>query len=181
MRRRLALIALSLGASVILAACGTGTNLSADYCKRLPGGRWVTNNSAEAPCVPNPADATGNANADGSVPLPRCASCKLSEWNQAELRAEARAAAAKQAAATEQASVAAATRATASGKGSGSRWPADARTSFVNACTLTSGGRAQACGCIADHLSRTVSIEQLPHMELVDRRLYSAIAACEQL
>lgn len=181
MRSRLALLALLLGVSVTLAACGAGTNVSAAYCKRLPGGRWVTNNPAETPCVPSPADATGNAEADTLVPLPRCASCKLSDWNRAELRAEARAAAAKPAAAAEKASLTAATRATAPGKGGASRWPAYVRTSFVNACTVTSGGQAQACGCIADRLARSIPVSQLPHVELADRRLYRAIAACEQL
>jgi hypothetical protein len=169
----------------LLVGCGVVTNQSADYCEQLPGGKWVTNNQAQAPCVPNPADATGNEKADGSVPLPRCVSCTLAEWNRAELRAEARAAAAQQAGAvskiTPALGVGSAALTAASGRGGASRWPQVARTSFVNACTLTSGGRAQVCGCIADHLSQVVSIEQLPHMELVDRRLYSAIAACGQL
>jgi hypothetical protein len=169
----------------MLAACGTaGTNLSADYCKRLPTGSWVTNNQSQAPCVPNPVDATGNAKTDGSVPLPRCASCKLADWNRAErratARATARAAAARHAAAAAKATLTALSRAEASGRGGASRWPAAVRETFVNACTVTSGGRVQYCECAADHLARTVSVSQLPHMELADRRLFAAVAACDR-
>jgi hypothetical protein len=51
----------------------------------------------------------------------------------------------------------------------------------MNACTVTSGGRVHYYECAADHLARTVSVAQLPHTELADRRLFAAVAACEQL
>jgi hypothetical protein len=173
-------VATVLAAMMAVAGCGAGTNESARYCERLADGRWVTNNHANAPCVPNPADATGNAAADGSVPLPRCGSCKASDWNRAERRAAARgaatgrAAAAARKAATTSAGVAAATP-------HGTRWPAALRASFVNACTVTSGGRAHVCGCIADHLARIVPAEQLPNLSVDDPRVYGAVAGCQRL
>jgi hypothetical protein len=172
--------AIVLVATLAVAGCGAGTNESASYCRRLADGRWVTNNLAKAACVPNPADATGNAAADGAVPLPRCGSCNLSDWNRAERRAAARGAATRRAA--DAAAKAAKTPAgVAAAIPHGALWPAAWRASFVNACTVTSGGRAQACGCIADHLARIIPIDRLANLSADDRRVYRAVADCQAL
>ena len=69
----------------------SATTASDRYCQRLDDGTWVTNDSpySTTACVPEPSQATGDRQADASMALPRCFSCRLADWKRAEERARA--------------------------------------------------------------------------------------------
>lgn len=142
---------------------------SALYCQQRPGdGKWVTNEAGSAtPCVPDPSYATGDEDADASVAIPRCFSCKLSDWERAEQRAAKRPGSSSPAT-----DVAIATTNSAS-PGS---WSAGVSDSFISACTE---GRAGAvCDCLANHLDWQVPSDEAQTLSGEDPRVQVAVQDC---
>ena len=135
---------------------------SAGYCQRLDDGEWVTNDSASSttPCVPAPAYATGNEQADDSIAIPRCATCKLPDWGRAEKRRS-------------RTSQIASTSANETGAGG---WPPQVRSTFVDKCS--SGGDDTPCDCLADQLALTVPAFQVAGLSLTDSRVQAAFRNC---
>jgi hypothetical protein len=144
--------------------------ISAAYCQWLSAGNWVTNDSAYSttPCVPDPSDATGDEQADASVAMPRCFSCKLSDWARAELRAARR-----RGLPSPGSNVATA----ASASTGADRWSPRARSGFISGCAENMVG--VQCGCLADQLERQVSADQAPSLAGDDPRLPAATQACK--
>jgi hypothetical protein len=59
-----------------------------------------------------------------------------------------------------------------------SGWPDQVRASFLNYCTVTRGGTAALCGCIADELARQVPTDQVKRLSADDPRVLHALAKC---
>jgi hypothetical protein len=141
-----------------------GNVYSASYCWHLSSGRWVTGkpNSTTA-CVPDPSYATGNQQDDGAVPLPRCYTCKPSDWT----RAEAHAAAALQASGGDV-------------NTAPHRWPPSVRSRFVTACADDATAKS-LCGCIANILGRQIPADQFNDGDtsIDDPRVQGAITTCK--
>lgn len=57
-------------------------------------------------------------------------------------------------------------------------WPAAIRTTFVNACASSAGGRVSYCACLADHLARVIAADHLRGLTAADPRMRSAARAC---
>jgi hypothetical protein len=57
-------------------------------------------------------------------------------------------------------------------------WPAQVRANFVNACTVTSGGNASVCGCVADKLAAEIPVSQVDSLAADDPRVRQALQAC---
>lgn len=138
------------------------TGASASYCQRLSDGEWVTNESAfsTTPCVPDPSYATGDEQVDGSVALPRCFTCALSDWERAEERAAARNGGQLQTAGTN---------ATA-------ELPAAAGGSFVKACAQNADGGL--CACVSSQIAQQVPRYQLGALSADDPRVEAALESC---
>lgn len=134
---------------------------SARYCQLLPTGEWVTNDSAYSttPCAPDPAYATGDEQVDGSVAIPRCFTCSLSDWDRAEKRAEARNAAVD---------VQAANTTTAGGL------PEEIAGSFTQACAQN----ADECGCVEREVAQQVPPDQMGALTADDPRVQAALQKC---
>jgi hypothetical protein len=139
------------------------TDASAGYCQLLSDGEWVTNDSAfsTTPCVPDPSYATGDEQVDGSVALPRCFTCTLSDWNRAEERAAARNGGQTQTA----------------GTNTTAELPAAAYGSFVKVCAQNADGGL--CGCVTRAVSRQVPSNQLGALAADDPRVQAALESCE--
>lgn len=181
--RRLAAVLLSIG---VVSGCGGAAlvsspvsspaspaasaaadpTMSVAYCQQLANGEWVTNDSADSTtqCVPDPAYATGNEAADASVAVPRCFTCKLSDWERAEQRAAEQTGQASPASA-----VATATPAT---------WSRDIRTSFISDCTVYMTG--SLCQCLVDHLEWQVPADQAQALSGEDPRVQAAARDCKK-
>jgi hypothetical protein len=142
---------------------------SAAYCQWVDGGKWVTNDSAYSttPCVPDPSDATGEEQADASVAIPRCFSCKLSDWDRAERREAQRLGLP-----SPPSGVAAA----ATAKTSPDPWSPGARSSFISGCAENMVG--VECGCLADRLERQVPADQAQSLAGDDPRVHAATQSC---
>jgi hypothetical protein len=48
----------------------------------------------------------------------------------------------------------------------------------VNSCTITSGGNASVCGCVADKLARRIPVSQVDSLAAADPRVTGALHAC---
>lgn len=142
---------------------------SARYCQRLDDGEWVTNDSAfsTTPCVPDPSYATGNEQADGSVAVPRCLTCSLSDWESAEERAEIRNGHQAQTPGTGT---------TAAESTGSSGLPAAAAGSFLEACAQNTDGGF--CGCVTSHIAQQVPRYQLSGLAADDPRVQAALESC---
>lgn len=141
-----------------------GNVYSASYCWKLSTGRWVTGEpNSTTTCVPDPTYATGNEQDDGAVPLPRCYTCKASDWTQAEARA------------------AAALQAGGGGVSTAQHtWPPSVRSRFVNACADDATAKS-LCGCIANILGRQIPADQFNDGDtsIDDPRVQGAITTCK--
>lgn len=122
---------------------------SARYCQRVQSGAWVTNDSAYSttPCVPDPSYATGDQVADGSQAIPRCFTCKLSDWEHAEKRKARH----------------------AQGPSDGTTnaditdpdgWSPPARDQVLGVCTSGLSGSRTLCDCVAN-----LVVQQIPAYE----------------
>lgn len=182
----MAAIALSIGA---VAGCGSAAPVgpaavpaspspttstpdptdSAAYCQWVGGSKWVTNDSAYSttPCVPDPSEATGDEDADASMAIPRCFSCRLSDWQRAEQRAALRLGLPSPGS-----GVATAASATASPD----NWSPRARSSFISGCAENMVG--VECGCLAAQLERQVPADQAQSLAGDDPRVHAATQAC---
>jgi hypothetical protein len=140
---------------------------SARYCQLLDSGRWVTNDSpySTTPCVPNPSFATGNEQADGTVAIPRCFTCKLSDWKRAERRAARRAGTS-----TTESAVSATT--------DQYGWSSPVTLGFDSVCTADWGASAQLCGCIANQLEAQLPEQRVPSLSADDSWVQAAANAC---
>jgi len=140
------------------------TDDSASYCQRLNDGKWVTNDSAfsTTPCVPDPADATGDEQADGTAALPRCFSCTLSDWELAEKRAEGR--------------DGSGTETTPADSSSSGGLSAAAGGSFLKACAQNADGGL--CACVYRQVAQQVPPYQLRALPADDPRVEAALESC---
>jgi hypothetical protein len=152
------------GSSIEGAAKTSDPTLSVGYCQLLDDGQWVTNDSASSttPCVPDPSYATGDEQADASVAVPRCYTCKLSDWTRAETQAAVRAG---HASAT---STVAATGATG--------WSSDDHKGFMSECTAYLNG--SLCECLANHLAWRIPPDQAQGLSGEDPRVQEAVREC---
>lgn len=143
---------------------------SAKYCQLLSDGDWVTNDSAYSttPCVPDPAYASGDEQADASRAIPRCFSCKLSDWNRAEKRAAQR---------SGQSWLATDTSTTGTDTTNLGSWTPGLRRSFVSACSENVSGAL--CQCLANHLARQVPAAQTGTLSAEDPRVQADVKTCQ--
>ncbi len=144
---------------------------SAQYCQRLPDGKWVTNDSAfsTTPCVPEPTYATGDERADGAVALPRCVTCSLSVWNRAEARAAARSGGQASMSGMESA---------AAEDASGVGLPEAAGGSLVEECAQdTDDG---LCDCVTGQVAQEVAPGDVSDLTADDPRVQAAVRSCSQ-
>ncbi len=155
--------------SVPTATAAASRTMSVGYCQLLDDGEWVTNDSATSttPCVPDPSYATGDEQVDASVAVPRCYTCKLSDWNRAERRAAVR---------TGQDPSTSRTVATVTGTAGRNEWSPDARTSFISDCTVYMDG--SLCQCLANHLQWQVASDQAQALTGQDPRVQLAAREC---
>lgn len=149
-------------AIVIIAGCGTGTPApssivatasnpiatrtapitrekyeSAHYCQQLLSGVWVTNSlHSTTPCAPDPSYASGDEEADRSRVIPRCFTCKLSDWKRAEQNK------ARQASAPSGYT-------SSSGTPHQSEWSPARRGEVIATCTSSWGGNQTLCDCVS--------------------------------
>lgn len=143
--------------------------MSVGYCQLLDDGEWVTNDSATltTPCVPDPSYATGDEQVDASVAVPRCYTCKLSDWNRAEGRAAVR---------TGKDSAASPLDTSPTDSASRNEWSPDARRSFMGDCTAYMD--ASLCQCLANHLEWRVPPDQAEALTGEDPRVQLAARQC---
>jgi hypothetical protein len=142
---------------------------SVRYCQLLDNGEWVTNDRANStnPCVPDPSYATGDEQADASVAVPRCYTCKLSDWKHAERRAAER---------IGQTSAAPTAATAGTNTADVSRWSTDVHRSFVSDCTAYLDG--SLCECLANHLAWRVPPEEAQSLSGGDPRVQVAVRDC---
>lgn len=154
------------GSSIPTAINASDPTASVRYCQRLDDGQWVTNASANSttPCVPDPSYATGDEQADAFVAVPRCFTCKPSDWNRAERHAALRAG---------RASAASTVAATATAT---NNWSPDTRSSFISDCSAYVGGHL--CECLANHLEWQVPLNQAEGLSGDDPRVQVAAQEC---
>lgn len=140
--------------------------VSARYCQeRVDDGDWVTNEAeSTTPCVPDPSYATGDEQADASIAIPRCFSCKLSDWDRAEQRA------AKRRQSPPMASHAATT---ATGSTGVDGWSSSVRQNFLSVCS------GALCECLANHLQWQVPAAQAQTLSADDPRVQTAARDCQ--
>ena len=143
---------------------------SASYCQRLADGDWVTNDSAYSttPCVPDPSYASGDEQADASRAIPRCFSCKLSDWKRAEKLAAQR---------SGQSTVAPEMATTGSYTTDPGSWSFGVRQSFISECSQNVGGAL--CECLANHLARQIPAAQTGTLSGDDPRVQADIKSCQ--
>lgn len=157
------------GSSIPTAPKTSDPTMSIGYCQLLDDGEWVTNDSANSttPCVPDPSHATGDEQADASVAVPRCYTCRLTDWKSAERRAAVR---------TGRAIPASTVPTTATDATGHSTWSPDARRSFISDCTASLDG--SLCRCLAIHLELRVPSEQADGISGEDPRVLVAARNC---
>jgi hypothetical protein len=141
---------------------------TARYCQRLDNGTWVTNVSAYSTtrCVPEPSYATGDEAADGSQAIPRCFTCKLSDWKRAEQKR------AEQATAQP-------TNTSNGATADPSAWSPALRDQVVGTCTTGWGGNPTVCGCVVTQLARQVPAYEASWLSSTDPRVQAAASACD--
>ena len=179
-------------AIIVIAGCGAGTQApssvvataskpiakataptarekyeSTRYCQQLESGAWVTNSlDSTIPCVPNPSYATGDDEADRSHVIPRCFTCKLSDWNATEQRK------ARQASVPpDDTSSAVAAR--------NSDWSPMRRGQVIATCTTSWGGKQSLCDCVVNHMADQIPASEASSLSLNDARLETAAVECD--
>jgi hypothetical protein len=142
---------------------------SSRYCQRLDDGRWVTNDRAfsTTPCVPDPSYASGDERADGALALPRCFTCKLSDWERAERRAKKKGGEPTGTSNTDT---------TAPQTLSLAAWPATVRQSFIDTCAES--GDDALCECAESKLANQIPADQASSLSADDPRIRSAFRNC---
>jgi hypothetical protein len=152
-------------------APGSDPTASVRYCQRLEDGKWVTNDSASSttPCVPDPAYAARYEEAAESIAVPRCFTCKLSDWERADRRIT------QSGTSSPASSVAAYTTPIASGL---DRWPRSVRDGFINNCAAYMVG--SMCVCLANHLGWQVAPREAETLSGDDPRVQVAAEECRQ-
>jgi hypothetical protein len=143
------------------------TDDSASYCQLLSDGQWVTNDSAfsTTPCVPNPAYATGNEQADGYLAIPRCFTCNLSDWERAEERAARRNGSQIQPIGTDPPGA----------DGTSSGLPVAGDSYFEMCAQNVDDG---LCSCVANRIEQQVPQYQLAALTADDPRVQGAVESC---
>ena len=174
-------------AIVLIAGCGTGTQApssivatasnpiatttreeyeSAHYCQQLLTGAWVTNGvHSTTPCVPDPPYASGDEEADRSHVIPRCFTCKLSDWKRAEQNK------ARQASAPGYTS--------SSGTAHQSEWSPARRGEVIATCTSSWGGNQSLCDCVVHHVAQQIPAPEASSLSPDDARLEAAAGECD--
>lgn len=144
---------------------------SAQYCQRLSDGKWVTNDSAfsTTPCVPEPSYATGNEEVDGTVALPRCSTCRMSDWNRAEARAEARNSGRSPTSQVDSA---------AAGNTSSGGLPVAPGESVVEGCAQDVDDGL--CDCVTGQMAQEVSPGDMDALTSEDPRVQAAVRSCSE-
>jgi hypothetical protein len=160
---------LGAGSSIPAPTTAPDPMAAVGYCQLLDDGRWVTNDSANSttPCVPDPSYATGDERADASVALPRCYTCKPSDWNHAERRAAAR---------TGHASAPSTVATTPTDIADLNKWSTDVRRGFMTDCMTFLVG--SLCECLANHLEWRVPPDQAEGLSGEDPRVQVAARDC---
>ena len=140
---------------------------SAHYCQQLPNGAWVTNSlRSSTPCVPDPSYATGDEEADRSHVIPRCFTCKLSDWKRAEEKK------ARQASAAPDYTPNAVT-------AHHSGWSPMRRGQVIATCTSSWGGDQTLCDCVVNHVARHIPDSDASSLSPDDARLEDAAGECD--
>jgi hypothetical protein len=146
----------------------TRDNYESDrYCQQLESGAWVTNRLySTTPCVPDPSRATGDEEVDRSHVIPRCFTCKLSDWTRAEQNK------ARQASAP-------------SGYTSSSvtahqpEWSPARRSEVIATCTSSWGGNRTLCDCVVNHAAQQIPASEASSLSPDNARLEVAADECE--
>jgi hypothetical protein len=140
---------------------------SARYCQQLESGAWVTNRlHSTTPCVPDPSHATGDEEVDRSHVIPRCFTCKLSDWTRAEQN-KARQASAPSGYAS------------SSVTASQSEWSGARRAGVIATCTSSWGGTQTLCDCVVNHVAQQIPAPQASSLSPDDARLEAAVGDCD--
>lgn len=136
------------------------------YCQLLANGKWVTNNTAYSatPCVPDPSYATGDEALDGSRVIPRCVSCKLSDWKRAEARMAT--------------SAPGGDNITIPDAGDPSEWSVSARTKIIGACTTRWGDNPSVCRCVVNRVAQQIPAYEAGDLSPEDTGVRAAAIAC---
>jgi hypothetical protein len=138
------------------------------YCQQLMSGAWVTNSLySTTPCVPDPSYATGDEAVDRSHMIPRCFTCKLSDWTAAEERK------AQQASTSPGYAASAAT-------AHQSDWSPERRVQVIDTCTSSWGGDETLCDCMINHVAYQVPATMASSLSPDDARLEAALDECNQ-
>lgn len=142
---------------------------SGRYCQERPGdGEWVTNEAdSSTPCVPDPSDATGDDEADASKAVPRCFSCKMSDWDRAEQHAAKR---------LGSSSAASNVITTGTTTARAAKWSVSVRGGFIIACTENMA--SALCDCLANHLAWQVPSDEAQSLSGDDPRVRAAAHNC---
>jgi hypothetical protein len=133
---------------------------SASYCQPLGGGRWVTNDSPHSttPCVPDLTYAESDHDGDDAAAVPRCFTCTMSQFKQAERR-----------------------HLPAPGRSVTSTSPDStylARSQLATRCAAQGAASAHQCACIAAHLATVTSMDEIQSLPADDPRLQAALDSC---
>lgn len=143
------------------------TYQSARYCQQLPSGAWVTNSlHSTTSCVPDPSYATGDEEVDRSTAIPRCVTCKLSDWNSAEQKK------ARQASASPGYTL-------SDANARNSDWSPDHRSQVIATCTSSWGGDESLCDCVVNHIALEIPASQASSLSPDDARLDAAAGECD--
>ena len=141
---------------------------STRYCQQLMSGAWVTNSlHSTTPCVPDPSYATGDGAVDRSHVIPRCITCKLSDWTAAEQKK------AQQATAPPPNTPSAAT-------AHHSDWSPERRGQVIDTCTSSWGGDETLCDCVVNHVAYQIPATAASSLSPDDARLEAAAGECNE-
>jgi hypothetical protein len=140
---------------------------SARNCQQLLSGAWVTNSlHSTTPCVPDPSYATGDEDADRSHVIPRCFTCKLSDWKRAEQKK------AQQASAPPGYTASAIT-------AHHSDWSPQRRGQVIATCTSSWGANKTLCNCVVNHVAQQIPAPEASSLSPDDARLEAAAGECD--
>jgi hypothetical protein len=115
--------------------------------------------------VPNPAYATGNQVEDDSQVIPRCFTCKLSEWTRAEQKKALRLAPPDDSSTARAADP--------------SEWSPELRDQVAYTCTSSWRGSPALCDCVVNEAAQQVPASEAASLSPSDTRLQAAASACD--
>jgi hypothetical protein len=164
-------------AVVLAAGCGADAGVrnasvadptdSARYCQYDQNGTWVTNDRvlSTTPCVPDPAYASGNQVEDDSQVIPRCFTCKLSDWTRAETKKTL------PSAPSDDDSI--------KNVANPSEWPPGLRDQVVDTCTSSWSGSPALCDCVVNQVAQQIPASEASGLSPNDIRLQAAVSVCD--